>query len=103
MHSIEYGAVPSFVLTDRSYDDSKSYGEKFFADNSMPVILECYEQSSQALADLRGARITSHYEVANGVFCTEYEATTRIYVNYTDSAFSVNGITVEGHSWFRAN
>lgn len=103
LRCVEYGALPSFILTDRSYDDSEKYNEKFLADSCMPFMLECYEASGECLADLRGSRITDHSQLAPGVFCTVYETTTKIYVNYSDNDFTVNGITVEGHSWFRAN
>ncbi len=100
---IEYGAVPSFALTNSSLTDSEEYNKLFSTDNWLTFMYSCYEQSSRIFNDLRDSRITDHYQVIPGVYCTEYESTTKIYVNYTDSPVTVSGITVEPMSFFRVN
>lgn len=100
---IEYGAIPSFALTNNSFDDSDSYNKLFGTDNWLSFMYNCYSQSSDIFSDLRDSRITDHFEVSEGVYCTEYETTTKIYVNYTQSPITVSGITVEPMSFFRVN
>ena len=47
--------------------------------------------------------MTDHYQVADGIFCTEYDTGSLIYVNYTDSDFETLGVTVEAGSFLRVN
>ncbi len=103
LRCIEYGAIPCFALTDGVFIDSDEYRQQFSIDNWLNGMYLCYSRSTDALNDLRGSRITNHYEVSAGVYCTEYESTTRIYVNYTKDAVTVSGITVEPMSYFRVN
>ena len=41
----------------------------------------------------------SHKCLATGIVCVEYDNGIQIYLNYTDKAATVNGITVES-GWF---
>ena len=47
--------------------------------------------------------MTDHYEVDDGVFCTEYDTGSMIYVNYTNEDFSILGVVVEARSFLRVN
>jgi hypothetical protein len=47
--------------------------------------------------------MTDHYEVVDGIFCTEYDTGSMIYVNYTDSDYPVMGAVVEARSYLRIN
>lgn len=47
--------------------------------------------------------MTDHYEVADGVFCTEYDTGAMIYVNYTDESYSTRGVVVDARSFLRVN
>ncbi len=103
LRCVEYGAVPGFVLTNNSFDKDEKYGKIFAVDNWLNTVYDAYSSSGEVLNDLRASRITNHYLVSPGVYCTEYESTTRIYVNYTNEPVSVSGITVEPMSFFRVN
>ncbi|MBQ2813314.1 MAG: hypothetical protein IJE63_08640, partial [Clostridia bacterium] len=103
LRCIEYGAIPSFVLTNNSLDGSEEYNKIFSTDNWLAFIYNCYNQSSEVFADLRDSRITDHFRVAEGVYCTEFESTTKVYVNYTNEPVTVGGITVEALNFFRVN
>ncbi len=97
---IEYGACPHFEwnyepLTARTQNDI------FYYDNTINDAAEFYSQANETLNDLRGARMTDHYEVDDGVFCTEYDTGSMIYVNYTDSDYSTLGVVVESRSFLR--
>ncbi len=100
---VEYGAVPGFVLTNNSFDKDEKYATVFAVDNWLNTIYDTYSSVGEVLNDLRSSRITNHYLVSAGVYCTEYESTTRIYVNYTNEPVTVSGITVEPMSFFRVN
>ena len=50
--------------------------------------------------------MVSHSMVAQGVYCTEYEGNTLIYVNYTDKDYAVDkagGFTVKANDFIRIN
>lgn len=103
LRCVEYGMLPNFVLTNDSFVDSKEYSAIFNIDNWLNTMYSNYMRFTQVMGDLRSSRITNHYMVSEGVYCTEFESTTRIYVNYTNEAVTVSGITVEPLDYFRVN
>lgn len=103
LRCVEFGAIPGYVITNDSFDDSEEYAQIFSADNLLASMYDSYFAAGEVLNELRSSRITDHYKVSEGVYCTEYESTTRVYVNYTDQPVIVSGITVEPMSFFRVN
>lgn len=104
LRCVEYGAVPGYVVTNNAFVKTDNYTSVFGVDNWLNTSLfDTYSEISSVLNDLRGSRITNHYMVSDGVYCTEYESTTRIYVNYTEEPVTVSGITVEPMNFFRVN
>lgn len=99
---IEYGACPHYEWNYESIDGSTE-SDIFYYDNTINTAAEFYTKANEALNDLRDARITDHYEIDDGVFCTEYDTGSMIYVNYTDSDFTVLGAVVEARSFIRIN
>lgn len=100
---IEYGACPHYQW---NYTPVSGNGENdiFYYENTVNSAAEFYGKIDPVLNDLQDARITNHYEVEDGVFCTEYDTGTLIYVNYTSSAYTVlNGVDVEPGSFLRVN
>lgn len=61
-----------------------------------------YEKANRALGDIRGSRMTAHYKVRRGVYCTEY-GDTSVYVNYTDKDVTISGVTVPANDFMRIN
>jgi hypothetical protein len=103
LRCVEFGAIPGYVITNDSLDDSEKYAQIFSADSLLASMYDSYFAAGQVLNELRASRITDHYKVSEGVYCTEYESTTRVYVNYTDKPVTVSGITVDPMSFFRVN
>ena len=99
---IEYGACPHFEWNYESITDDTE-NDIFYYDNTINTAAEFYTKANEVLNDLRDARITDHYEVDDGVFCTEYDTGSMIYVNYTDSDFTVLGAVVEARNFIRIN
>ena len=99
---IEYGACPHFEWNYESITGDTE-NDIFYYDNTINVAAEFYTKANEALNDLRDARMTDHYEIDDGVFCTEYDTGSMIYVNYTDSDFTVLGAVVEARSFIRIN
>lgn len=99
---VEYGACPHFEWSYESAgEDAQS--DVYYYDNTINTAAEYYAEVDDILNDLRDARMTDHYEVADGIFCTEYDTGSLVYVNYTDSDFETLGVTVEARSFLRVN
>lgn len=99
---IEYGACPHFAW---SYEPTSENAEndKYYYDTTVNSAAEYYQKANAVLNDLRDARMTDHYAVADGIFCTEYDTGSLIYVNYTDENYEILGVTVEARSFTRVN
>ena len=102
LRSIEYGACPHFEWNYESLVNN-TQDDPFYYDNTINTAAEFYTKANETLNDLRDARMTDHYEVDDGVFCTEYDTGAMIYVNYTDSEYPVLGAVVEARSFLRIN
>ena len=102
LKNIEYGACPHF---EWNYEPviSKTEEDRFYYDNTINAAAEFYTEANKSLNDLRDARITDHYEVEDGIYCTEYDTGARIYVNYTNTDFSILGVVVEARNFLRVN
>ena len=92
LRAVEYGCLPSAQWYCTAFDSDLD--SKYYYDSNINEIVECYTKANNALAGLRGARMTSHYKVQNGVYCTEYNNSEKVYVNYTDKAVTINGIKI---------
>lgn len=99
---IEYGACPHFEWNYEALS-GQTKNDPFYYDNTINAAADFYVQANETLNDLRDARMTDHYEVDDGVFCTEYDTGSMIYVNYTNNDFSTLGIVVEARSFLRVN
>lgn len=102
LKNIEYGACPHFEWNYESVIN-RTENDSFYYDNTINAAAEFYTEANETLNDLRDARITDHYEVEDGIFCTEYDTGARIYVNYTNTDFSVLGVVIEARNFLRVN
>ena len=92
LRAVEYGCLPSAQWYCTAFDSDLD--SKYYYDSNINEIVECYTKANDALAGLHGARMTSNYKVQNGVYCTEYNNSEKVYVNYTDKAVTINGIKI---------
>ncbi len=92
LKSVEYGCLPSADWYCTAF--AGDLDGKYYYDNNINDIVTLYTKADSALSSLRDARMTSHYKVQDGVYCTEYNNSEKVYVNYTDKAVTINGITV---------
>lgn len=99
---VEYGACPHFAWSYEPISDNAET-DKFYYDTTVNSAAEYYQKADSVLNDLRDARMTDHYAVADGIFCTEYDTGSLIYVNYTDESYEILGVTVEARSFTRVN
>ena len=99
---IEYGACPHYKW---NYKAISGNGESdiYYYDNTINSAADFYAEANTCLYDLRDARMTDHYKVSDGVYCTEYDNGAMIYVNYTDRDATVRGVVVEAGGFLRVN
>lgn len=100
---IEYGACPHYKWNYTPVEDNDE-ADVYYYENTINSATEFYNEINSALGDLRDARITDHYMVEDGVFCTEYDNGAMIYVNYTGSDCTILGsISIKAGSYLRLN
>lgn len=103
LKSVEYGALPAYLLT---YEDSDLLKDSYtrwiysgtFA-NWQNTIVEEYQRMDAALADVQDSFIVNHRNIARGVYETTYENGKQIVVNYNDTPYSGPGIEVDAHDF----
>ncbi|MBR3974338.1 MAG: hypothetical protein IKJ88_00595 [Clostridia bacterium] len=93
---IEYGGVPHFMLV---YDSSS---QLYYA-NSVNEIVDFVLRANKDLTDLTSARITAHYSVEDGLFCTSYDNGAVVYVNYNNYSVTIGEISVMPYDYLRIN
>ena len=99
---VEYGACPHFAWTyEPVTDDANS--DIYYYDTTVNSAAVYYQKADSVLNDLRDARMTDHYSVADGIYCTEYDTGSLVYVNYTDENYEILGVTVEARNFTRVN
>lgn len=108
LKAIEYGALGEFEWcyelpeTTASEAGSDMVADKFSYSTWANEVYTYYAKGNKALSNLRGSRITDHYQVKSGIYCTEY-GDTSIYVNYTNKNYEVQGVTVPANDFMRIN
>ncbi|MGN1179764.1 MAG: DUF5696 domain-containing protein [Suilimivivens sp.] len=100
---VEAGASPHFVFTWENANAIKNTGlNRFYAttyENWKEDAIFIYEEVNEALKNVKGAAVTDHKILDNGVRAVTYSNGITIYVNtgYTDQ--NVNGVTVPARSY----
>ncbi len=102
LKSVEYGAMPSYEWFCTAVEDNDA-NTKYYYSDQLAAAADNYLLADETLGDLAPARITNHYEVQQGVYCTEYNNSILIYFNYTSESVTVNSISVKPLSCVRAN
>lgn len=92
LKSVEYGCLPNVSWYCSAYDDALD--ANYYYDKNINDVVALYTKANSALATIRDARMTAHDKVQDGVYCTEYNNSIKVYVNYTDKPVTINGITV---------
>ncbi|MCU6710204.1 DUF5696 domain-containing protein [Paenibacillus sp. J5C_2022] len=98
LKDIEYGAVPSFILThDESEKLRFAYGIQLFSSEyanwASPAVKE-YQRYNMALGDVQDQYIVDHRQLADGVFATTYSGGKSVIVNYNRYPYAGDGIRV---------
>ncbi|MEF2247372.1 DUF5696 domain-containing protein [Paenibacillus sp. IITD108] len=100
LKAIEYGAEPSFVITyapTRSLIETYSLRGYYSTDyrDWTTQMVTAYQKFNGALGDVRNAFISGHRKITDGVYETTYSSGKRIVVNYKDTPYAFEGVTVQ--------
>ena len=103
LQMVESGVYPSFYLThensaDLIYTNSADLYSTQFSTYEDTIV--DYDKKLRELTKKLGdANIVNHQKMANGVTVVTYSNGTKVYVNYTEAAQIVDGVTVEAMSY----
>lgn len=96
LKSVEYGALLHYnwYCTDLGEEDDSMYYM-----TNVGEAKAYYDKMKSDLSHLSERRITAHEKVADEVYLTRFGEDVGVYVNYSDKAVSVDGITVDSKSY----
>ncbi len=100
LKAVEYGANLSYEVTKAETKELQytNYLELFKAQYSLlkDEIIDAYRMAAEAIQPFACERITNHEQVDayKDVFCTTYSGGARVYVNYTDTDYTLTDGTV---------
>jgi hypothetical protein len=103
LRQLEYGALPSFELTQAPasllkgtiYDDL--YSSQF--DLWVDAVVAAYQLAHDQLGDVWNQFIVGHQQLAPNVYATTYEDRTRVIVNYGDGDYRGGSTTVPANGY----
>lgn len=93
LKAVEYGCLPSADWYCTNFNEELD--EKYYYDKNINEMVAYYTKANESLVELRDSRMTSHTLVQDGVYCTEYDNSIRVYTNYTDKQVTTNGVIIE--------
>jgi hypothetical protein len=103
LRMIEYGAYPSFLLTDEPSHLLVKTPSKDVYTSEFKIwkdeIIEQYQKVEESLGEVEGERIESRKVPQTGVVEVTYSNGKLIIVNYTDETYTSNGIEVEAKNF----
>lgn len=102
LKAVEYGAIPYYEWHHTDEGTAESEDPYYYLNSTAQAKLQ-YDAAKITFADLRDEKITAHSKVADNVYLTVYGNNTEIYVNYSEEAVTVSGVTVEAGSFLRVN
>lgn len=95
---IEYGCLPAFRLTHQpSVDMIDAENINLFSSEYL-LYLDAVNKAADAwknvIEPLSAIEISSHKQVTNNVYCTEYANQAKVYVNYGEESITINNINI---------
>jgi len=103
LRSIDYGLLPSFILTEASaylLNDTELaslYSSSY--DTWREAVGDIYGSVASALSTFYGSRVVSRRVPAPGIVMTSYDNGVTVYVNYTGSDYLAGLLTIPAQSF----
>ena len=92
LKAVEYGCLPSAYWYCTEFNETSD--RYYYYNNNINDIVTYYLKANGTLSALRDSRMTYHEEIQPGVYCTEYDNSTKVYVNYTNSNVTIHGVVI---------
>jgi hypothetical protein len=106
LKTVEFAARPSFYFHANFLSTGRNWmGDtdlECFTDEQLAASVAAIKRGVDAyhdLARLQYRYIDRHAEAAPGVFLTQYDDGTKVYVNYNKEAASIDGTTIPAENW----
>lgn len=103
LRMIDYNTYPSFVLThEPSYQLASTNAADYYSTQYvyyMDMIKAVHEQMNSALASVQNATWMNRTVLAPGIILNTYDNGISILINYTDTAYTYSGITVNAEAF----
>jgi hypothetical protein len=106
LKTVEFAARPSFYFHANFLSTGRNWmGDtdlECFTDEQLAASVASIKRGVDAYRDLARLQyrfIDRHAEVAPGVFLTQYDDGTKVYVNYNKEAASIDGTTIPAEDW----
>ena len=96
LKAVEYGAAPYYKWVF-------SNASPYYYELTFTEAVEFISRAAAELSDLSAMRITGHSAVETGVYCTEFDDSVLIYVNYNNYSVTVGDISVMPYDYIRLN
>ena len=104
LNAVEYGAglfyrwmyADDIEMYDNYYEDMYALNYVSWLDNA----IESYNRYNEELGHTAQLVMTNHKRLSEDLSLTEYEDGTQVYVNYSDSEITVDGVTVPANDYF---
>lgn len=97
---VEYGYVPYYELTAVNSKELRGTGYDTLFSSAYTDwredIVSAAKQFNDRLGSTYGAYMIRHEKLTDTVFCVSYSDGTAVYVNYGETAYEKNGVTVDG-------
>jgi len=104
LRCIEYGSMPSVVLTDKDAELLKNTVlSVIFTSNTEQwsrYIKDLYRELNPVLSPLSAEKITEHIRLTNEVVQVKYQNGTSIYINYGEKEYSDGIVTVAPQDYY---
>lgn len=100
---IEYNINPSFVITNETTDKLRYCNYEYLFSTCITswqdLIIDSYQKVSSVLNKTKGASITSHSYLSDGVVEIGYSNGVKVYVNYTKTPYTVSSSDIQPMSY----
>ncbi len=95
---LESGSLPHFVITQESSALLKGTGYNELYNSQYTLwkdrMIDVYKEFNEKLGDVWYQNMVEHKRLAEDLVCVTYENGTKIYINYAETAQTVDNITV---------
>ncbi len=103
LRMVEYGALPSFELTYAETNQlQRTMEDRLFSsyyEDWMDTVIDEQQKLQELYGRIAGRFIEHHEKAGQDVYKTTYDNDVEVWVNYSDAAATISGVTIEAKSY----